>query len=243
MITEIEIRGFKCFHRQAFKLGQLSILAGLNGSGKTSVIHALLLAWEASAGASGSTVRLNGPFGIELGTAEDVRNWRSDDFLEFHLSPISGNPATWRFGVPSDDALYLTVEEKPEAPPAAYSAKPRSFSYLCAERLGPPSVLGTSPFPAEELEVGVRGEQCAQILATIGSKLMADISPKRGNVDLILIEETLRPMGDASNGREAKLMDRGLFAVNRLEKVHNGVVTTEVHVLSDRPTNAIKHMT
>lgn len=173
MITEIEIRGFKRFHRQAFKLSRLTILAGLNGSGKTSLIHALLLAWEASAGSS-PTVRLNGPFGIELGTAEDIRNWMSDDFLEFRLKPISGNTATWRFGVPSDDALYLTVEEKPEALPAAYSAKPRSFSYLCAERLGPRSVLGASPFPAEQLEVGVRGEQCAQILATIGSKLIDD---------------------------------------------------------------------
>ncbi|CAJ0849115.1 hypothetical protein AMST5_00078 [freshwater sediment metagenome] len=172
MIADIEIRGFKRFHQQAFALKRLSILAGLNGSGKTSLIHALLLAWEASAGVSGGIVRLNGPFGIELGTAEDIRNWKYDDPVEFCLSTTYGSSALWRLGIPSDDALYLTVQEKPLDPPIAYSMGPRSFTYLCAERLGPRGVLGASPFPPERLEVGVRGEQCAQILAAIGGKLI-----------------------------------------------------------------------
>ncbi|WP_084570594.1 DUF3696 domain-containing protein [Methylosinus sp. PW1] len=176
MITGVDIQNFKRFQSQYFKLGPLSILTGLNGSGKTSVVHALLLAWEASAGASDNTVRLNGPFGIELGTAEDVRNWNSIDPIEIKISSNSKETSNWKFGAPADDALYLTVEEKPESPPAAYSACPRSFTYLCAERLGPKSILGASPYPAEQLEVGVRGEQCAQLLATLGGKLMEDIN-------------------------------------------------------------------
>lgn len=174
MITGIEVQGFKRFNQQPFVLAPLTILAGLNGSGKTSLIHALLLAWEASAGVSGNTVRLNGPFGMELGTAEDIRNWKSDGFIEFHINSLSAGNAKWRFGAPQDDALYLTLEEKPAHPPTAFSAQPRAFSYLCAERLGPRSVLGASPLPAEEIEVGVRGEHCAQILATLGDKPIGD---------------------------------------------------------------------
>lgn len=174
MITSIDIQSFKRFHRIAFDVAPLTILAGLNGSGKTSLIHALLLAWEASANASGNVVRLNGPFGLQLGTAEDIRNWRSDAPVQFVIRSGLGGESTWRFGMPSEDALYVTVEEKPHEPPAAFSGQPRAFSYLCAERLGPRSNLGASPRPDAELEVGFRGDYCAQMLEALGDKLIED---------------------------------------------------------------------
>jgi predicted ATPase len=174
VITSIEIQGFKRFQSKTFDIAPLTILAGLNGSGKTSLIHALLLTWEASAGAAGNAVRLNGPFGLELGTAEDIRNWKSDEAIRFVITSTSGAEYTWQFGMPAEDALYVTVEEKPDKPPAAFSGLPRAFSYLCAERLGPRSSLGASPRPSAELEVGVRGEYCAQILESLGDKLIED---------------------------------------------------------------------
>lgn len=173
MITNIEIHGFKRFLKESFSFGPLTVLAGLNGSGKTSVIQAFLLAWEASADAN-NTVRLNGPFGLELGTAEDVRNWNSGDSIEIHVrSEVAGN-VKYLLGIPSDDAQYLVVQEKPLSPPLALSTQPRAFSYLCAERLGPRTILGASPLPDEKLEVGARGEHCAQILAVLGDKPIED---------------------------------------------------------------------
>lgn len=176
MISSIEIRGFKRFEAKAFDIAPLTILTGLNGSGKTSLIHALLLAWEASSDASRGVVRLNGPFGLELGTAEDIRNWKSDEPVKFVICSTAGADATWKFGMPSEDALYVTVEQKPDKVPAAFSGLPRAFTYLCAERLGPRSNLGASPRPAAELETGVRGEYCAQMLESLGDKLIEDPS-------------------------------------------------------------------
>ena len=176
MITEVDILGFKRFHKQNFAFSPLTILAGMNGSGKTSLIHAFLLMSEAAVGRSGGTVRLNGPFGMELGTAEDVRNWKSDDLIEFRLKISTGNVSTWRFGLSSEEALYLTLEEQPTVLPAVFSGTPRAFSYLCAERLGPRSAFSASPLPADALEVGVRGEHCAQILVALGDKPLADLS-------------------------------------------------------------------
>jgi predicted ATPase len=176
MITSIDIRGFKRFQAKAFDIAPLTILTGLNGSGKTSLIHALLLASEASSGSSTGVVRLNGPFGLELGTAEDIRNWKSDEPVKFVIGSGSGDEATWKFGMPSEDALYVTVEQKPDKLPDAFSGLPRAFSYLCAERLGPRSTLGASPRPPTELETGVRGEYCAQILESLGDKLIEDPS-------------------------------------------------------------------
>lgn len=173
MISSLNIRGFKRFHDKKFDFSPLTVLTGLNGSGKTSLIHALLLTSEASTGKLETVVRLNGPFGMELGNAEGVRNWESDDLIELTVSSESGH-STWKFGVQSEDALYLTIEDRPISAPEAFTLKPRAFSYLCAERLGPRTVLSSSPLPPQELEVGVYGEYCAQILATLGSKLMEE---------------------------------------------------------------------
>ncbi|CAG2159544.1 AAA family ATPase [Cupriavidus numazuensis] len=175
MITGIEIQGFKRFESKQFDLAPLTLLTGRNGVGKTSLIHALLLAWEVSSELT-NTVRLNGPFGMELGTAEDVRNWHSADVTQLQITSDEGDASTWRLGLPADDALYLTVEQRPDHTPAAFAGHPRAFCYLSAERLGPRSVLGASPHPDDELEVGVRGEYCAQILETLGSKPLADES-------------------------------------------------------------------
>jgi predicted ATPase len=176
MITSIDIRGFKRFRRQSFEIAPLTILAGMNGSGKTSVIQALLLAWEATASTQNEAVRLNGPFGLELGTAEDIRNWKSSEAIRIVLRSTTGGETSWQFGMPSEDALYVTLEQKPDSRPDAFSGEPRAFTYLCAERLGPRGNSGASPLPAPDLEVGVHGEYCAQILESLGDKLIEDKS-------------------------------------------------------------------
>ena len=42
MIESLPMRNFKCFRDQRVPLGGLTVLAGLNGSGKSSVIQAIL---------------------------------------------------------------------------------------------------------------------------------------------------------------------------------------------------------
>ncbi len=43
MIDRLYVQNFKCFAEQSVPLGGLTILAGLNGAGKSSVLQALLL--------------------------------------------------------------------------------------------------------------------------------------------------------------------------------------------------------
>ncbi|MHA6915267.1 AAA family ATPase [Ralstonia pseudosolanacearum] len=199
MITTVEIKGFKRFREQPFDLAPLTLLTGKNGAGKTSLVHALLLAWEANS-KKNCTVRLNGPFGMELGTAEDVQNWASGDTIEFRITSESGQVSTWLLAAASDDALYLNIKGRPSTAPMAFSGRPRAFSYLCAERLGPRSVLGASPGPADELEVGARGEYCAQIIENLGNKPLADgrrLHPDRAKSEPSLLKyEVERWLGE-----------------------------------------------
>lgn len=170
MITNLRIRSFKRFNDQSFSLRPLTVLTGINGSGKTSVIHSLLLASEAADFNIGDPIRLSGPYGIELGAAEEVRNWSSTDSIEFHITSDNEETASWKFSIPNSTSPYLIVEEPPCIQLTAFSKRPRSFSYLCAERLGPRNVSPTSSLPVEMLEIGARGEFCAQIFGTLGSR-------------------------------------------------------------------------
>ena len=43
MIESVEFRNFKCFKSQSMRLGPLTLLTGLNGMGKSTVIQSLLL--------------------------------------------------------------------------------------------------------------------------------------------------------------------------------------------------------
>lgn len=174
MIRELTIHGFKRFKRQPFDLSALTVLAGLNATGKTSVAHALILAREAMTAGGRASVRLNGAPGLELGTAEDVYNWGADGDILLEMRDDENPPATWRFTVPENasDALYLEIAHLPDDPHIAFAQDPtpRAFTYLRAERLGPRITLGAAALPAEQLEIGSRGEFSAQVLAALGSR-------------------------------------------------------------------------
>lgn len=168
MLVEVKVEGFKHIRSHAFDFRPLTVLAGLNGSGKTSLVQSLMLAREAST-ADGNSIRLNGPFGLELGVADRVLNWDSEPPIR--ISVQSGTAvSSWTFGVPEDDALFLQVDERPQKAPLAFSRNSRVFTYLDAERLGPRSVFQTAAVPDDEVEVGARGEHCAHVLSVLGNK-------------------------------------------------------------------------
>lgn len=188
MISAVTVAGFKRFVSDPFALAPLTVLTGLNGSGKTSLIQAILLTKEASASSSKS-LRLNGPFGLQLGTAGDVQNWRSSPPIRIDLEDVAVRTCRWAFGAPSDESLYLSVTERPDSLPIAFSGIPRAFTYLSAERLGPRSIQATSPVPEEDLEVGVQGEHCAHLLSAMGDQIIED--PNRSHPTWMAAEPRL----------------------------------------------------
>jgi len=174
VILGASIQGFKRFSDERFKFASLTVLTGLNGSGKTSLMQAILLALEASTTKS-SSLRLNGPFGLELGTAEDVLNWNSASPIRIAFENTEAEAAEWRFAVPSEEALYLEIVDRPSTPPKAFSGAPRTFTYLSAERLGPRGFTATSPLPEVELEIGTHGEYCAHVLSVLGDRIIEHV--------------------------------------------------------------------
>jgi predicted ATPase len=166
VITALGIRNFKCFLDAEFDLRPLTVLTGLNGSGKSTVIQALLLARQAAQSPS-RLIQLNGPYGLALGEAHELLHPAAQQpELEVRLRTDETDADwTYRFGIPIERALHLTVETSPSQPSPALDQPGSGFTYLCAERLGPRDLLSVSAEPPDELGVGVRGEHTAQVLA------------------------------------------------------------------------------
>lgn len=172
MIKALRLRNFKCHSDRRIPLGQLTLLTGLNSSGKSSVIHALLLlgqSYQAGLLQQGKLL-VNGPL-IELGTPGDLfsDNPSSPQVLEIGLEWDSRASSTWKFeyqepvtpfsGVPPEEGTFCA-----EYPPFG-----GAFHFLSAERVGPRTLYGLSPSQdGPDMTVGQRGEFTAHYLATRG---------------------------------------------------------------------------
>lgn len=172
MLRQLDLRTFKCFEKLRLPLGHLTLLSGINASGKSSVLHSLVLLHQTMQEDEWSPrILLNGNV-VKLGTVTDVvdqvygRNsfmiglsdeearcsWsfygdRSDMSLEVEEVEVDDkavdHPCDLRFLLPSD--LEGTI------PPLV--SRIRDLTYITAEREGPREV-----YPLEDEFAGTRTE-------------------------------------------------------------------------------------
>ncbi|WFE43330.1 DUF3696 domain-containing protein [Verrucosispora sp. WMMD1129] len=165
MIERIKIRNFKCFRQVDLPLRCLTVLTGTNGAGKSSLIQALLLVRQASEDERASVVQLNGPYGLEIGEADDALHAAAEDQdIQVSLS-IAGSWRDFNFSaVIEERTLHLPITHRPKPLPEALSAPGMPFTYLNAERLGPRDQLSVTSDEILNIGVGVRGEYVAQAI-------------------------------------------------------------------------------
>lgn len=178
MIESLRVRNFKCFADATLPLGALTLLTGLNGAGKSSVLQALLVlrqSFEQGLLTRGN-LALNGEL-AQLGTAQDaLYGYAEEEIIAFELVTGEGEQLSWAFQYDKDVDVLATAS-RPKVHEPASVLKDRtslfgdSFQYLCAERIGPRVSFATSDFTVRERrQLGSRGELTAHFLATFGTK-------------------------------------------------------------------------
>ena len=106
MLTAVEFANFKCFKQRQIALGNLTLLTGLNGVGKSTVLQAMLLLRQSflQQSLAHKSLLLNGSL-INLGTAGEVL-YRGAEENVIGLKLLSG-PQEWewkmRYDGPSDE--------------------------------------------------------------------------------------------------------------------------------------------
>jgi predicted ATPase len=167
VITFLRVRYFKRFTDASFALRPLTVLTGLNGTGKSTTIQTLLLTRQLADAPAGRVVQLNGPYGLALGEAHEVLHPDApDSTIEIQIGGDGPRaPSVHRFKIPDEQALYLRVADDSGPLPTELCGQGSAFTYLCAERLGPRDQLGVSAEHPDLIGVGVQGQYTAQLLA------------------------------------------------------------------------------
>lgn len=149
-LRRIRLRSFKAFERLDVRLSQVTVLAGTNSAGKSSVMHAIAAAHQSKvAGVDG--LLLNGPL-VELGTYDDVvfdqlrRDARQAPQLQLGL-----NSKLYRFAAAPNDADLLPLDSA-----AAIDVPWRRLAYVRADRLSPALLHLRTSLAVEEGSLGAR---------------------------------------------------------------------------------------
>ena len=207
-LTAVELKNFKCFRDQRIELGMLTVLSGLNGVGKSSVVQALLLLHQSvSSNRARRRLRLSGDL-VDLGTGADVLFDLADEdvlaiVLEFggirrseyvydysHRGERSALEMRGNRDDPSTMETYKNNAGEWIKLPKKWGKKhlgphlsDRFFfngniEYLSAERLGPRKSLPWSEEQVSMTSLGSQGEHVLSFLAAYGSRRLKADDPR-----------------------------------------------------------------
>lgn len=157
MITSMTLRNFKCFPIAEVPMAPLTVLAGSNGSGKSSVAQALLLVLQSeySGALHKGELQLNGEL-VQLGSAQELLYRRSDsDILSITLRS-KVDTQLFAASVRSDDVsrsliLHASLTTRT-------TLRPTRLFYLSADRLGPQTAYPLVMAQDRANTIGTRGE-------------------------------------------------------------------------------------
>jgi predicted ATPase len=171
MLGSLRLQNFKCFEDQSINFGCLTLLSGLNSTGKSSIIQSLLLLRQSyQQGLLQETgLDLNGSL-IQIGTAKDALfEGASEEKIAFELTLVNNMSAKWQFNYDREaDVLGL---DAPVVNSSIYDTSlfNDDFQYLQAERIGPRTSFEMSDFQVRQHEnIGSKGEYAAHFLEIFG---------------------------------------------------------------------------
>src|SRR5580658_8355744 len=175
MIQSIELTNFKCFEHQNVLFGPLTLFAGLNSSGKSTIIQALLLLrqsyLENLLPKEGLT--LNGKL-AQLGTAKDVLFEEADiDEIAFDLKDDLPAQLKIRFAYREESDVLAVNGSETKGEIWKTSLFLDDFQYLRAERIGPRTSFGMSDYEVRHHhQLGSSGEFAVHFLSLFGSEIV-----------------------------------------------------------------------
>src|SRR5262249_31158469 len=114
MIKYIGLHNFKCWADEEVSLGALTLLTGLNGTGKSTLLQALLALRQSHDQGllADGRLAINGDL-VTLGTARDVFcEDAKDDFVTLALGWLDGRQRHWSFRY---DRTADVLEPDPDA--------------------------------------------------------------------------------------------------------------------------------
>lgn len=184
MYERLELENFKAFKDLSLELRPLTLLSGMNGMGKSSIIQSMLLLRQSYlqrtsvSSTEGLSLILNGDL-IDLGTGQDVFFSRNDRYaperfeLCFTIFDRDIGRVTWSYEYDShvSDVLKPTLSPSGPLEESIYETVlfGDEFHYLQAERIGPRAAFSMSDYVVRQRrQLGTAGQYAAHFLQEFG---------------------------------------------------------------------------
>lgn len=236
IITSIELNGFKSFVADTLDLGNLTLLTGLNSSGKSSVIQALQLLEKA---ANGKDIYLEGH-----GSPSELQNPYSKHGIEIIAEFENGSSVIVRSKAPTLKQLEPILTGDIYFP---------EVIYIAADRLGPETSVAID---INTNKIGKRGENIFKCIETYADMPLNDfLKHENSEGDTFLFnlrawlgvispnvkfDHKIQDISDSSystfNGHRAKNVGFGLsYALPVITALLLGSVTPNSIVMIENP--------
>ncbi|MBP0029702.1 AAA family ATPase [Roseofilum sp. Guam] len=211
MIKSIKLKNFKTFENQALAFEKMTLLSGMNSSGKSSLLQSLaLLRQSYQKGLLPETgLALNGDL-VCIGTAQDALfEGAKDNFIGFEIIWENGIEGSWSFQH-NPESRILSLNSYP-ATDRVYKTNlfGDNFHYLQAKRTGPRPYLEMSEFQVlQHRQIGSQGEYTAYFLSMYGQEdiIQSQLAhPSQKSLNLKLQVEAW--MGEVSPGTKITIQD------------------------------------
>jgi len=225
MINSLKIKNFKPFQSQEFNLKPLTLLSGLNSTGKSSMIQALLLLRQSyqQKFLLDKGLSLKGNL-VNIGTAKNVLfdGDRIDDIISFSITLEDQTQYDWDFQY---DSISNILKFNSSSVPDNYTIYKSSlfnqnFHYLQAERISPQIFFEMSDYDVrDQKQLGAKGEYTAHFISINEDQKIIDNKLSHPNVkeslkigeepkkSLYLKDQIQAWMGDISPGVELNLKE------------------------------------
>ncbi|MBC6481012.1 MAG: DUF3696 domain-containing protein [Hormoscilla sp. GM7CHS1pb] len=209
MIHSLRLQNFKPFQEQHLQFRPLTLLSGLNSSGKSSVLQAFLLLRQSYQQRllPDTGLALNGDL-VCIGTAQDALfEGAEEDSISLDIVWEDDTKGTWRFDYDREVDVLRLVSSRVADTVYQSSLFSNNFHYIMAERIGPRPFFEMSDFQVRQQgQLGAKGEYAAHFLAINGRKAIPNSRlshPEAKSHDLI--DQVEEWMGEVSPGTRLKI--------------------------------------
>lgn len=201
MLESINIKSFKSFIDSTIELNKLTILTGLNNSGKSSIIQAIRMCLLCKDDLS--------PYIGGHGDFSDLKSKLSSLQSKIEISLLEKN---------TKKTLDIKLEE--DETTCTCNIQPVSYDYISADRHGPSVILPTMNSDISNITIGSKGEYFVDYFLKFESVIVNELMRHESSVGNTLKHQVSHWMSEISPGVELE------FEVNKNHDISHLEVNT-----------------
>jgi predicted ATPase len=224
MIKSIYIKNFKALSDHSLIFKPLTLISGINSTGKSSVLQSILTLRQSYQQKllPGKGLALNGDL-VSIGRGKDARfEDAKEDLIEIKITNNLGVNCSWKFkcDIQDDSDVLSIISQEPNSLEIyeSNSIFNENFHYLQAERIGSRSSFKMSNFQVAQLKsIGTQGEYTGHFLSINERIKICNVKLSHPNVkqdennlgvttpSLDLIDQVEAWLGEISSGIRLRL--------------------------------------